>query len=116
MEQHKWDSPYHWLSEKMEEWTIEEVRQALRSLALQAGGDEIQDLFESEMTEDGYFHTWVTADSLRKGDVIWYGGCAQEVEDFTISYPKDSEMINLTLDSTTERVSFPARQLVCKDS
>lgn len=55
MPNYKWENPYEWLEHKQEEWSKEETAQALLSLALHTDSDTLQDLFQSDMEEDGYF-------------------------------------------------------------
>jgi hypothetical protein len=55
MATYKWASPYEWLCDKADEWTPKQVKATLISVAFLHDSDTIQDLFESEMDEDGYF-------------------------------------------------------------
>ena len=52
---HRWASPFHWLNEKMHEWTAAEVRNALHVVAASVDYSTLQDIFQREMDEDGYF-------------------------------------------------------------
>jgi hypothetical protein len=56
---YKYTHPYHWLSSKIEEMAANNDVDGLKAIALQLGnfldGDTIQDEFESEMDNDGYF-------------------------------------------------------------
>ena len=54
---YKWSNPYDWFVDCLEKdrWTHEELIQIAASFALEAGSDKIQDLFQPEMDEDGYF-------------------------------------------------------------
>ena len=54
-EKYRWSTPYEWLEWKSRQWTRDELLQALLSVALQEDSDTLQDLFQSEMDEDGYF-------------------------------------------------------------
>ncbi len=52
----KWVHPYEWLAEKIsKEENISEVKAICFEMAKQLGGEEIQDIFEKEMDQDGYF-------------------------------------------------------------
>lgn len=53
--QYRWDSPYEWLMEKAESWTREQLFSALENVAVNTDSDTLQDIFEAEMTDDGYF-------------------------------------------------------------
>ena len=55
MEEYKWAHPYNWFSEWIEKADEKRLREYLRILAGRLDGDQIQDLFEKEMDEDGYF-------------------------------------------------------------
>lgn len=52
---YRWHSPGEWLDTKLNEWSPEEVKKAAETMARKLDSDTIQDLYESEMTEDGYF-------------------------------------------------------------
>lgn len=55
----KWDSPHEWLDDRIQklvlEKDIQKLSQDFKQLASQCSGDDIQDLFQSDMVEDGYF-------------------------------------------------------------
>lgn len=56
MANYKWATPYEWLQEKAStEWTPDQVLEAMLSIAMQTDPDTLQDIFESDMDEDGYF-------------------------------------------------------------
>lgn len=52
---YRWQSAHDWLFQKSESWSREELFSALQALALQCDSDTIQDLFQTEMDQDGYF-------------------------------------------------------------
>jgi hypothetical protein len=52
---YRWDTPYEWLSEAAREWTPERLYQELCTLALKHDSDTLQDEYQNEMQEDGYF-------------------------------------------------------------
>lgn len=54
---YRWATPHAWLTEKARGWTAKELLETLVLLAAGATSDTLQDLFEEEMTEDGYFDT-----------------------------------------------------------
>jgi hypothetical protein len=54
-ETYRWPHPYAWLEEHTLQLDARELRCHLLALALRAGSDEIQELYESAMNEDGYF-------------------------------------------------------------
>jgi len=54
--QYKWDSPHDWLGDYIDHsQTPEEIRYIACTLASVLDSDQIQDLFQSEMSDDGYF-------------------------------------------------------------
>lgn len=52
---YRWNHPSEWLSEKIGEWDEAELRSALFSLLCTLSEDDIQDVFQQEMSDDGYF-------------------------------------------------------------
>jgi len=54
MPSYKYDSAYEWFCDYIGRNPGEAIAIA-KELALKAGGDTIQDMFQSKMTEDGYF-------------------------------------------------------------
>jgi hypothetical protein len=52
---YKWDSPHDWLMEKAQSMTVEQLHSALEAVAYRLDGDSIQDLFQTEMDQDGFF-------------------------------------------------------------
>lgn len=55
MTKYKWGSPHEWLSEKILLADIEDCQHIARRLVAVVTADEIQDLFQLWMEEDGYF-------------------------------------------------------------
>jgi activator of HSP90 ATPase len=55
MTNYRWDNPYKWLEDQCRVWDKERVTQAFLSLALASDSDTLQDLFQPEMDQDGYF-------------------------------------------------------------
>jgi hypothetical protein len=52
---YKWKNPHEWLFEKMKSWSTEELYCVVDGLANRLDADTIQDLFQIEMEQDGYF-------------------------------------------------------------
>lgn len=56
---YRWTHPIEWLNDKITELSqkddVSELCSVARSLAEALDGDTIQDLFQDEMDEDGYF-------------------------------------------------------------
>lgn len=52
---YRWNTPYQWLSEKIEYLSQGDLIDVALTFAQLAGNDAIQDLFQKEMTADGYF-------------------------------------------------------------
>lgn len=53
---YRWNNPYEWFVEKIRgESNIDEVRAICCMLARKLDSDAIQDIFEREMDNDGYF-------------------------------------------------------------
>lgn len=56
VKKYKWATPGEWLLEQIDnEWTPEQIQDALRQLVLQTDSDTLQDLFQDDMDTDGYF-------------------------------------------------------------
>ncbi len=55
MKIYKWDNPLEWLSSASKEWDTAQLRNAILLVAEQCDSDAIQDIFQQEMNEDGYF-------------------------------------------------------------
>lgn len=55
---YRWATPYEWLIEKIDsgDWDELRLRSELKDLALKLGSDAIQDEYQGEMDEDGYFN------------------------------------------------------------
>ena len=55
----KWDCPHEWLLEKIERSGPTSLRTLSKRLAIKLSHDDIQELFQGEMSDDGYFDgTW----------------------------------------------------------
>ena len=52
---YKWDTPHGWLWEKAQSWSKEEMYSVIVALSDHLDADTIQDVFQSEMEQDGYF-------------------------------------------------------------
>ena len=55
MSKYKWDSPFEWLAEKAEDWDREQLLDTLTTVAGALDSDTLQDIFQDEMDQDGYF-------------------------------------------------------------
>lgn len=55
MAKHKWASAGEWLLDVASGWDADELYSAVQSMAGRLDGDAIQDLFQAEMNDDGYF-------------------------------------------------------------
>ena len=52
---HKWANPYEWLEDAARLWDAPRLYRELMNLARLLGSDALQDEFQSDMDEDGYF-------------------------------------------------------------
>jgi len=52
---YQWGNPSDWLNEKIGDWNETELRSALMAILGTLPGDDIQDIFQSDMETDGYF-------------------------------------------------------------
>ena len=56
---YQWASVYQWLEYKTHEWFKEQTREELRELFVvltrEVEAEDLQDIFQSDMDEDGYF-------------------------------------------------------------
>lgn len=52
---YKWNSPYEWLENKVKEWTPEQIKVEFLDLAQGTDSDTLQDIYQVDMYEDGYF-------------------------------------------------------------
>ena len=55
---YQWDHPAEWLTEKVNgDWFKDatELRAAIFSMLEKLDGDDLQDIFQSDMDDDGYF-------------------------------------------------------------
>ena len=57
MSKYKWATPYEWIEQKSQDWTRERLLTEFLNLACITDSDTLQDTFQSEMDEDGYFDT-----------------------------------------------------------
>jgi len=55
MKNYKWDTPLEWLSSASQGWDRSQLRNAMLLIAEKCDPDELQDMFQQEMDEDGYF-------------------------------------------------------------
>lgn len=55
MPNYRWNSPYEWLLFRSTHWTKDDLLGALHSIAIKTDSDTLQDIFQPEMDEDGYF-------------------------------------------------------------
>ena len=51
----RWQTPYEWLAHACQKWSEEQLRIDLLALAIQADSDQLQDLYQDQMNDDGYF-------------------------------------------------------------
>jgi hypothetical protein len=52
---YRWSHPYAWLIDASKYWDKERLLYELQRLAIQHDSDTLQNLYQSEMDEDGYF-------------------------------------------------------------
>jgi len=55
MNKYKYNSVYEWFNEKIINADEKELRYIAHELSRKVNPDDIQDLFQNEMEEDGYF-------------------------------------------------------------
>ena len=55
MSAYKWATPYEWIEQKSQDWTRERLLTEFLNLARITDSDTLQDTFQGEMDEDGYF-------------------------------------------------------------
>lgn len=53
--EYKWENSYYWLADRAKDWSKSDLYSALRSLASQSDPEILQDIFQNEMSLDGYF-------------------------------------------------------------
>ena len=53
--EYKWVTPYHWLNDKLVTWDRARLMQELSIVAAKLDYETIQELYQSEMDDDGYF-------------------------------------------------------------
>jgi hypothetical protein len=54
-ETYRWSHPYAWLESAAAEWDRERLLQELLTLAIKHDSDTLQDIYQDEMENDGYF-------------------------------------------------------------
>lgn len=52
---YKWTNPFDWLEEHAKGWNENKLRQMFWEVVGNLDADQVQDLFQKEMDEDGYF-------------------------------------------------------------
>ncbi len=52
---YKWNSPLEWLEDKVEQWDAAQIKSELLTLARRLTSDDLQDEYENNMSDDGYF-------------------------------------------------------------
>lgn len=57
MSNYQYASPAHWLIEKLPDYTPNELRMIIKALVHLVDSDELQNEFQSEMEDDGYFES-----------------------------------------------------------
>lgn len=55
MSDYKWNNPCEWLTDAAKSWPKDSVYNALCLVAQKTDPDTLQDIFQREMDEDGYF-------------------------------------------------------------
>jgi hypothetical protein len=55
LKQYRWSSPHDWLDDHCATADVLELRSVIRDLLSKLTGDDLQDLFQTEMDADGYF-------------------------------------------------------------
>jgi len=55
MTHYKWTRPYDWMADTARSWDKKALYHYSLTLAQKADPDDIQELFQQEMDEDGYF-------------------------------------------------------------
>lgn len=52
---YRWRNPHEWLEAVCNSWDKDRLLLEVRRLAIEHDSDTLQDLYQSEMEEDGYF-------------------------------------------------------------
>ena len=65
MGEYKWANPYEWVEQKSKDWSRERLLTEFLNLACITDSDTLQDTFQEEMDNDGYFETKEPADICR---------------------------------------------------
>ena len=76
MAKYKWEFPGEWLQEKIQGWDEAELRSALLCMLDRMDNDDIQDIFQTEMDQDGYFEEIsdnMSTKTLRRNGGIYHG-------------------------------------------
>jgi hypothetical protein len=89
MAQYKWNSAYEWLESKIDGWSAEELRQAVLDFAQQLGSDAIQDRYQDDMAEDGFFQDLDITSRLRREQ------CVEILESVAIEFYDDETVETL---------------------
>lgn len=55
MPKYKWPNAHAWLSHKVDSWNEQELLTNFKLMIANLNGDQIQDEFQHEMDQDGYF-------------------------------------------------------------
>ena len=66
--EYKWPTPHAWLNDQLEKMNRPQLDELVMTLAAEADGDFIQDLFQKEMAADGYFEKLPSADEIRQAN------------------------------------------------
>lgn len=72
MPKYKWETPYEWLMDKVNDMSEQDLKNTVLNIARKCDSDTLQDIFESDMDEDGYFDKICRVcghvESLHEGD------------------------------------------------
>jgi len=60
MPKYKWDNPLEWLTEKANSWEKSELYCEFMELARRMDFDTLQDIYQSDMSKDGYFEKYTS--------------------------------------------------------
>ena len=105
---YKWDNAHEWLFEKASEWTREELLHEFKELALKLDSDTIQDQFQSDMEQDGYFEDEDEEaeefTEYEEGDYIFDGSDVYRDGKMVIQHTYDSDYRVISLGKVFEAV------------
>lgn len=86
---YQWGHPREWLEHRLNDFeNLEDLRQFAHGLAEQLDGDRIQDCFQADMEEDGYFRDLglcpdceapLTEETTQDGYPSYCPACDQEI-------------------------------------